>query len=329
MDALERLRAHARQQLGFYPTPLEELGRLRVALGDRAPRLLVKRDDYTGFALGGNKVRKLEYELAPERIRDCDVLITSGGFGSNHARVTAAAAARLGKQCVLVLNGTPPDPPRGNALLQRLFGAEILNVKSREERAPRMEEVANDFSRAGKRSLVVPLGASTPLGALGYVSAALELAEQRRTVQLDSGPLTIVVSASSAGTLAGLLVGLQLADLRAVRLIGVSPDDPAAEVRDAAVHIAHGAAELIGYNAFFDRGVPQVTDEFVGQGYGIPSRASMEAARMFAELEGIVLDPAYTSKAAACLIDFVRAGRFGAHETVIFWHTGGAPSVFA
>jgi 1-aminocyclopropane-1-carboxylate deaminase/D-cysteine desulfhydrase-like pyridoxal-dependent ACC family enzyme len=327
VDALERLRAQARQQLGFYPTPLEELGRLRVALGERAPRLLVKRDDYTGFALGGNKVRKLEYELARARARlrcadhsgrlrlqpcTCDC----GCSGSAASAVSWSSMARRRIR-------------RANALLQRLFGAEIVNVNSREERAPRMEELANDVARAGKRALVVPLGASTPLGSLGYVNAALELAEQLRTVQLGNGAISIVLSASSAGTLAGLLVGLKLADLGDVRLIGVSPDDPASDVRDTAVHIAHGAAELIGYNLFFDWGVPQVTDEFVGQGYGIPSRASVEATRMFAELEGIVLDPAYTSKAAACLIDFVRAGRFGAHETVIFWHTGGAPAVFA
>src|SRR5688572_23013225 len=133
-QAIETLHAIACQNFGFYPTPLEELGRLRSVLGQHAPRLFMKRDDYTGFALGGNKVRKLEYELAPERVRDVDVLITSGGFGSNHARVTAAAAARLGKRCILVLNGTPPNPPRGNAFLQQLFGAEIVNVPDRAAR---------------------------------------------------------------------------------------------------------------------------------------------------------------------------------------------------
>src|SRR5688572_2916678 len=144
-EAVDRLQSIAGQNFGFYPTPLEELGRLRASLGAGAPRLLIKRDDYTGFALGGNKVRKLEYELAPERVRDVDVLITAGGFGSNHARVTAAAAARLGKRCILVLNGTPPDPPRGNAFLQKLFGAEIVAVPDRAARNEKMVEIAAEL----------------------------------------------------------------------------------------------------------------------------------------------------------------------------------------
>jgi 1-aminocyclopropane-1-carboxylate deaminase/D-cysteine desulfhydrase-like pyridoxal-dependent ACC family enzyme len=166
-EALGRLQAIACQNFGFYPTPLEELGRLRSSLGPGAPRLLIKRDDYTGFGLGGNKVRKLEYELAPERVRDLDVLITAGGFGSNHARVTAAAAARLGMRCILVLNGTPPHPPRGNAFLQKFFGAEIVNVPDRAARNEKMLEIASRLEKDGKRALVVPLGASTAQGALG------------------------------------------------------------------------------------------------------------------------------------------------------------------
>jgi 1-aminocyclopropane-1-carboxylate deaminase/D-cysteine desulfhydrase-like pyridoxal-dependent ACC family enzyme len=327
--ALQKLTAIARQQFGFYPTPLEELGRLRVELGARAPRLLIKRDDYTGFALGGNKVRKLEYELAPERVRDAHVIVTSGGIGSNHARVTAAAAARLGVRCILVLNGTPHDPPRGNALLQRLFGAEVVHVGSRQERAARVEEVAQQLRADGQNVVVVPLGASTPQGALGYVRAADELGEQLRTVQLDGGHLWIFVSASSSGTLAGLIVGLQLADLEHVRLVGVSPDDSSAEIRSTARSIAEGTADILGYELSLSDHSPIITDDYVGDGYGIPTRESEEAITLFAQTEGVVLDPVYSAKTAAAMIDWTRRGNFTPHDTVIFWHTGGWPAIFA
>ena len=327
--ALQTLSAIARQQFGFYPTPLEELGRLRVELGARAPRLLVKRDDYTGFALGGNKVRKLEYELAPERVRDADVIVTSGGIGSNHARVTAAAAARLGVRCVLVLNGTPQSPPRGNALLQRLFGAEIIQVGSRDERTTRVAEVAQQLRDDGQNVVVVPLGASTSQGALGYVRAADELCEQLRTMQLDAGHLWIFVSASSAGTLAGLILGLQLADLDHVRLVGVSPDDPADQIRNTARTIAEGSADILGYSLSLPENSPIITDDYVGPGYGIPTKQSDEAITLFAQTEGIVLDPVYSAKTAAALIDWTRRGNFSPHDTVIFWHTGGWPAIFA
>lgn len=328
-SALEKLQATAHQQLGFYPTPVEELGRLRVELGRRTPRLLIKRDDYTGFALGGNKVRKLEYELAPERVRDAQVVVTSGGIGSNHARVTAAAAARLGLRCVLVLNGNSGEAPRGNALLQRMFGAEIINVGSRGERASKVAEVVAQLQSDGQTVVEVPLGASTPHGALGYVRAGAELADQLRTMQLDAGHRWLFVSASSAGTLAGLIVGLSLANLDDLRLIGVSPDEPAAEVRKLARSIAGSTAELLGYELKLLDTTPIIVDDYVGQGYGIPTTESQEAITLFAQSEGILLDPVYTAKAAAAMIDWARRGNFAAHDTVIFWHTGGHPALFA
>jgi L-cysteate sulfo-lyase len=325
VDALSTLESWPHQNFGFYPTPLEPLERLRAGLGASAPRLLIKRDDYTGFALGGNKVRKLEYELGPDRVCDIDVLITSGGFGSNHARVTAAAAAHLGKRCILVLNGPPPDPPRGNALLQQLFGAEIVNVRERTERAPRMQEIASELEADGLRALIVPLGASTPCGALGYARAALELQQQ---LPPDDTNVSIIVSASSAGTLAGLLLGLQLAGLSAVQTIGVSPDDPAGEIRTRALDIARGAAQLLEFPFQSLPHQPIVTDAYVGQGYGIPTDASGEAIDTFARYEGILLDPVYTAKAAACMIDWIRQGKFTERDTLLFWHTGGQPALF-
>jgi 1-aminocyclopropane-1-carboxylate deaminase/D-cysteine desulfhydrase-like pyridoxal-dependent ACC family enzyme len=271
-------------------------------------------------------VRKLEYELAPDRVRNIDVLITAGGFGSNRARVTAAAAARLDKRCILVLNGTPPDPPRGNAMLQRLFGAEIVNVKERTQRDPTMQQVADKLEYEGRRTLIVPLGASTPLGALGYVRAALELADQ---LPHTTGRTFLIVSASSGGTLAGLLAGMPLAQLDHIALIGVSPDDPAEQIQNTARWIAGGAARLIGFDLQLRDNEPIVTADYVGDGYGIPTEQSREAIDLFARNEGILLDPVYSAKAAACLIDWIRRGQFDRDDTVIFWHTGGQPALFA
>src|SRR6185503_4564005 len=208
--------------LGRYPTPLEELTRLRAALGP-GPRLLVKRDDAIPFAFGGNKVRKLETVLADARAQGADTIITIGGVHSNHARVTAAAAARLGFACRLVINGSRPDHPTGNARLHELTGAVIEYVPDRAARVPTMDRIAGELRAAGKRPYTVPLGASNPLGALGYVRAVGELVSQGLV------PDVIVVASSSGGTLAGLMAGVELHAL-ATRVIGVSADDPAASI---------------------------------------------------------------------------------------------------
>ncbi|MBI4538492.1 MAG: D-cysteine desulfhydrase family protein [Gemmatimonadetes bacterium] len=335
-EAIERLRSVPRLALGFYPTPLEEAPRLRAALGPEAARLLIKRDDYTGFALGGNKVRKLEMLLAPERVRGVDTLITAGGVGSNHARVTAACAARLGMRCVLVLNGPPPEPPRGNALLHRWLGAEIVYVASRAERNPKMEEIADELRRAGGRPLIVPLGASTPLGSLGYALAALELERQLRALPeppaqheaRGGGSLWILVPSSSCGTLAGILLGSRLCALRDARIVGVSADEPADEILERARTLAEEARRLIGWQEPICDAVLEASDAFVGKGYAIPTPESDAAFHRFARSEGILLDPVYTAKAAAALLAWVKTGRFAPHDTVVFWHTGGQPALF-
>ncbi|MBW3535590.1 MAG: pyridoxal-phosphate dependent enzyme [Gemmatimonadetes bacterium] len=201
-----RLAALPRTPLANLPTPLLPARRLAASLDGR-PEVLVKMDAETGFALGGNKVRKLEHELSPERLEGVTCLVTAGGPQSNHCRVTAAAAARLGLRCVLVVNGPPPaGPPRGNALLHRLFGAEIHVVEDRALRAPTMEDVARREAEAGGRALVVPLGASTPVGALGYARAAAELDAQ---LPADGRPVWVFVASSSCGTLGGLAAAEQ------------------------------------------------------------------------------------------------------------------------
>jgi D-cysteine desulfhydrase family pyridoxal phosphate-dependent enzyme len=307
-----------REPLGAYPTPLQPLPRLSAHLG--GPQLWIKRDDLTGFALGGNKVRKLEFFLGEARATGADVLLTAGGHQSNHARITAAAAARAGLGCVLVLSGGEPAAYTGNLLLDRLYGAEFRFVRTGPERPAALDALAVELRAAGRRPLVIPVGGSTPLGARGYVEAAREVAAQFRVLGVT--PRALIHGSSSGGTQAGLVVGCQLAGL-AARVIGVSADETRADLRRMVIQIAGPLATALGAPAPADDAV-DVRDEYVGAGYGVPTPASEEATRLFARLEGIAVDPTYGAKAAAGLIDLVGRGAFTRSDTVCFWHTGGA-----
>ena len=304
------------------PTAVEELPRLRTALGG-GPRLFAKRDDAIGFAFGGNKVRKMQFVAADAIAKGADTLITSGGVQSNHARVTAAAAAKLGLGCILVANGPQPDRPTANALLDRLLGADIRYVPTREERAPAMEAAAAALRRIGRKPYVIPIGASTPLGAAAYVHAITELLEQ-----IDP-PDVIVNSTSSGGTQAGLVAGCALAGVR-TRVLGISADEPAASLERDIRTILAGLAPLLGLDAHrFDGVDVTIDDSFVGEGYGISTTESRAAIELVARTEAIFLDPTYTAKAMAGLIEYARRGSFGRAETVLFWHTGGQVGLFA
>ncbi|HMF94171.1 MAG TPA: D-cysteine desulfhydrase family protein [Vicinamibacterales bacterium] len=309
------------------PTLVEPLPRLREALGG-GPRLLIKRDDAIAFGFGGNKVRKLALVAAHAQADGADTLITAGGVQSNHARATAAAAARLGMRAVLVANGSAPEPPTANALLDRLLGAEIVYVDSRDQRAPKMDEVASRLRREGRRPFTIPVGASTPLGALGYVLAVAELVEQ------IPPPDVVIHATSSGGTQAGLVAGCQLLGLP-TRVVGISADESAAALESTIATIVGGVGDLIGGPSAVARGrqlsddAIKVDDSFVGEGYGFPTAASREAIDLAARCEAIFLDPTYTAKAMAGLIASVRDGRFTESETVLFWHTGGQVGLFA
>ncbi len=310
--------------LAPHATPVDELARLRQALGPRAPRLLMKRDDLLSFGFGGNKVRKMQAVVAEAIASGADTLITCGGVQSNHARVTAAAGAALGLKVVLVLNGRVPEMPTGNARLDRLFGAEIRHVSAREERAPMMETVAADVRARGGRPVVVPLGASTVTGALGFARGLVEIATS--SVQPD----VIVHSTSSGGTQAGLIAGAALLGTKA-RILGVSADDPAASLAATVRALLEGMAERLGAKPASlgaDRDA-DVDDTHVGGGYGVPTPASTEALELVARREGILLDPVYTAKAMAGLIARIRAGEFAESHTILFWHTGGQAGYFA
>jgi D-cysteine desulfhydrase family pyridoxal phosphate-dependent enzyme len=302
------------------PTPVEDMPRLAAALGGTA-RLLVKRDDAIGFAFGGNKVRKMRYVAAEALKAKADVLITSGGVQSNHARVTAAAAAKLGLKCVLVVNGAPPERLTANALLDRLLGAEVRYVAAREERVPAMEEAAAELRRAGCRPFVIPIGASTPLGAVGYVRAVEELLGQ-----IDP-PDVIVHATSSGGTQAGLAAGCALAGMP-TRVVGVSADEPSAALERDIRRILEGLKPLLQVESDLSAVPLEVDDRFVGPGYGVPTDQSHEAIDLTARTEAIFLDHTYTAKAMAALIAAVRSGEFS-RQTVLFWHTGGHVGLFS
>ena len=303
-------------------SPCEELQNLRRVL--RCPaRLVIKRDDTIPFAFGGNKVRKLQFVAAHARASGADTLITTGSAQSNHARVTAAVAAKLGMKCILVLNGIRPVHPTGNTLLDQLLAAEIRYVAAREDRSAEMDRAAEDVRARGGVPFVIPLGASTPLGAVAFVAAIDELARQ-----LDP-PDIIIHSSSSGGTQAGLVAGCALAGWK-TQVVGISADEPAPALKDTVRALLTGLEQLLRCDdGRFACASVIVDDRFVGQGYGKPTTASREAIELLARTEAIFLDPTYTSKAMAGLLARARGGDFGEGRTVLFWHTGGQVGLFA
>ena len=282
----------------------------------------MKRDDAIAFGFGGNKVRKLAFVAARAREEGADHLITAGGVQSNHARATAAVAAKLGMRATIVANGAPPERPTANALLDRLLGAEIVYVPSREERAPGMRREGDRVRAAGGHPYEIPVGASIPLGALGFVHALLELLDQ------IPAPAAIVHATSSGGTQAGLVAACRLLGLP-TRIAGVSADASAADLARDVESIVDGIGTLVGGSVDASACAVEIDDTFVGAGYGIPTDASREAIELAARTEALFLDPTYTAKAMAALIAYLRRREFRANDTVVFWHTGGQVALFA
>jgi len=305
------------------PTIVERLPRLQTRLGG-GPRLLIKRDDAIAFGFGGNKVRKLALLGACALADGADTLITAGGVQSNHARATAATAVKLGMRAVLVANGAEPDRLTANALLDALLGAEVVYVGSREARAPMILEIAERLRADGRRPFAIPIGASTPLGALGFVLAMAELVRQMPP------PDVIVHATSSGGTQAGLVAGCRLLGLP-TRIVGISADESSMALQSQVRAIVSGIADLLDMDPdALSRGTAiEVDDRFVGDGYGVPTDASREAIELAARTEAIFLDPTYTAKAMAGLIAYARQQKFVEDQTVLFWHTGGQVGLFA
>ncbi|GAB4479561.1 MAG: D-cysteine desulfhydrase [Anaerolineae bacterium] len=325
-----RLSAIPRVRLAQLPTPIQPLPRFSAALG--GPTIYIKRDDQTGLATGGNKTRKLEFLMAAALEAGADCVITAGSTQSNHARQTAAAARACGLEPHLVLyapGGQAPTVMQGNVLIDHLLGAAFHWT---EERAPYTQTIARveaDLNAAGRRPYVVPYGGSNAIGLLGYVEAMREVAAQIE----EAGPFDVhVFATSSGGTQAGMLLGARLAGLLAdAALIGISVDEPQAALARRVVQLAAEGAAALGVTWTLRDSDPaiQIEDGYRGGGYAVVGEAEREAIRLLARSEGILVDPVYTGRALAGLIDLVRRGRFTAGQRVLFWHTGGTAALFA
>lgn len=331
------IESQPRFRLATLPTPLYEARRLREALGGpaRSPRILIKRDDLTGLAFGGNKARKLEFLVGDALRAGATILVTSGAEQSNHARMTAAAARMAGMGAALVLTSKAGRPlAQGNLLLDYLLGAEVHfippaanpAIAAGDDEAAAVARVMDDLAARGERPYLIPIGGSTPLGALGYVAATLEIVEQ--LLARGESPSRLYYAAGSRGTQAGLVLGAKMYsapyELDGIAVSGGEPEKTARALR-----IANEAAGLIGVPTRVTADDIRTDHGYIGPGYGIPTPGCVEAITLLARCEGIFLDPVYTGKVMAGLIDHVRRGTIDPAETVLFLHTGGAPALFA
>ena len=308
-----------RLHFAHLPTPVEPMPRAAAFLN--GPRLLVKRDDQTGLAFGGNKTRKLEYLLAEAREQGAETIISAGAVQSNHCRQTVAAASRFGLDCILVLFGDPPEAPDGNHFLHYLLGAEVVYT-SRKEIEVRLEEVFQKAGSGGRKPYLIPYGGSNPTGALGYVNAMLELAEQAADTDW------IVFPSSSGGTQAGMLVGARRSGYGG-KILGISVDEPVDVLTGRVASLATDTAAFIEKDWQFSAGEVLVNDAYIGGGYGVMGKPEIEAIKLFAEKEALLLDPVYTGRAAAAMIDLIRQGYFAPTEAVLLWHGVGGPALFS
>jgi len=336
-DTKHKLAGLPRFGLAHLPTPLQEAPRLRSALGGpgRCPRIFLKRDDLTGLAFGGNKARKLEFLVGDALRAGATTLVTTGAVQSNHARMTAAAARAAGLRCTLVLTRGAESPPlQGNLLLDRLLGAEVHFIEPNpdprlatgDDEEKRVAEVVEELRGRGGRPYVIPVGGSSPIGALGYVAGTLELLGQLADAALS--PARLYYGSGSRGTAAGIVAGARLLGAP-YHPIGVAVSGGEPEKRLRAARIGNDAIALLGAEPSLAPEDFETDQGYIGEGYGIPTEGCLEALRLVAREEGILLDPVYTAKAMHGLIDHVRRGLVAPDSAVVFLHTGGTPALFA
>lgn len=308
----------ARISLGFFPTPWQELKNLSAHLG--GPRIFAKREDQSGLALGGNKVRKLEFILAEALAQKSDIIITFGAVSSNHARQTAAAAAALGLECQLILSGKEPEQPQGNYLLNKVLGAQTFCVRNRETEDTLARLTAENKQR-GKRSYVIPAGGHTVAGTIAYIQAYQEI-KQQFPMKLDG----IITALGTGTTYAGLYLGSQL-DPDTSPVIGISVGGDKSWCTSAVSQVVPATLQHLDISVPLDK--MEIYDEYVGEGYTIPYPQVRSAIELLARTEGILLDPVYSGKAMVGLIDLIKRGRFKTGENIMFLHTGGTPELFS
>ena len=317
-----------RLRFAHLPTPIEALPRLTEALG--GPRLLVKRDDQTGLAFGGNKTRKLEFLVAEAQVGGAKTMITTGAIQSNHCRQTAAAAAKFGFNCILVLVGNAPEQASANLLLDQLFEAEIVWAEKTQRDAV-LQEIFKKASTQGRNPYLVPYGGSSPTGALGYAYAMEEFVQQKPYEGLKPSqnfPDWIVFASSSGGTQAGLVLGGHKFGYPG-KLLGISVDEPQRKLQLRVAKLATETSERLGSRIDFKPDEVLVNADYATPGYGVLTGVEHEAISLFAKYEGLLLDPVYTGRAAAGMINLIRNGFFRKDESILFWHTGGQPALFA
>jgi L-cysteate sulfo-lyase len=317
-----------RRFIAHLPTPLERLDRLSAELG--GPEIWIKRDDCTGLSTGGNKTRKLEFLMAEAELQGAEMVITQGATQSNHARQTAAFAAKLGMKCHILLEDRTGSNDadynhNGNVLLDHLHGATTEKRPGGGDMNHEMEKVADTLRADGQQVYTIPGGGSNPTGALGYVNCAFELLGQVNDAGLKIDH--IVHATGSAGTQAGLIVGLKAMNAQ-IPLLGIGVRAPKAKQEENVFNLACATAEKLGCPGVVAREDVVANTDYVGEGYGIPTESGLEAIRMFAELEAILLDPVYSAKGAAGFIDLIRNGHFKKGERVVFLHTGGSAALF-
>jgi D-cysteine desulfhydrase family pyridoxal phosphate-dependent enzyme len=321
MNKLETL---ARYKLATLPTPLDEAPRLSKELGIR---VLIKRDDLTGFALGGNKARKLEFLVADALAQGAEMLVTGGGPQSNHVRMTAAAARKVGIGVRAVFFGKPPAQVNGNLLLDELLGVEMsyANTDDKIETDRVLERVTEELKVQGRKPYLIPVGGSTALGCASYVLAVGELLQQLRTRQVK--PDYVFITTGSCGTHAGILAGMKYLGAR-IPVYGISVSRVKSECLQRIPALVEKTAALLDHPLPLEPGDVIVNEAYLGSGYGVITPAARDAIVLVARLEGIFLDQVYTGKTMAGLIDLVRGGQIARGSTVIFWHTGGTPGIF-
>lgn len=323
----QRLAEVPRIKLSNLPSPLHPAKRLGEVLG---LDLWLKRDDLNDPGLGGNKVRKLEFLMADALAKGARCVITSGGTQSNHARITAAVAARLGLECHLLVRGPEPQEARGNLLLDALFDAKLhwRQVEKVMDLGPLAEELAAEMAEQGRRPYLIPVGGAAALGELGYIECLTELHEQLAVLGYDPAKVRLVCAVGSRGTLAGLVAGKRILN-SPIRLTGITVSRPVDWLLENIVPLANEAATLLDYPADCTNADFEIIDGYIGEAYAIPTKVGWEAIRLTGRTEGIVLDPVYTGKAMSGLIGSRREGLIEEGETVVFLHTGGSPALFA